>query len=109
MRHDRNGSLRYAPLQGDTAFKNLPERFRLNVSTAIYQRSDDELYERSGAVLRALIDSGSRLGLLAKIALWIPRSLRDALYDFIANNRHRLFAEYRCDLPDPEQRAKILP
>lgn len=109
MRHDRNRCLRYAPLQGDTAFHELPEEYLLNLSTVIYQRDVGEFYERSGAILRALIDSGSRLGYLTKVALWIPRWPRDKMYNLIAHNRHRLFQDNRCALPAAEQRSRLLP
>lgn len=109
MRHDRKRTLRYAPLQGDTAFHQLPEEYRLNLSTVIYQQDEGQLYARSGAILRALIDSGSRLGYLAKVALYIPRWPRDKVYNLIARNRHRLFKHDSCQLPDANQRSQMLP
>lgn len=109
MRHDYNRCLRYAPLQGETALQELPEHHRLNLSTVIYQRDQGEFYERSGAILRALIDSGSRLGCLATIALWIPRWPRDQVYNLIARNRHRIFKQHSCALPDSDQRSQLLP
>lgn len=103
IRHDRNGLLQFAPLQGETAVKLLPEELRLTISTVVYLRGNDSLlYERSGAVLRALIDSGSRMKYLAHIGLCVPRCIRDWCYNRVVHNRHRIFKSAKCDLTHAE-------
>lgn len=109
IRHDRENRLRFAPLQGKTAVERLPEPYRLQLSTVVYEREASEFYTRSGAILRALIDTQSRLRWIAYPAICTPRSLRDWCYNRIVHNRHRLFHQRICDLPAPQTRKRILP
>jgi predicted DCC family thiol-disulfide oxidoreductase YuxK len=66
---------------------------------------------------RALRRSDGALAVLSKLPCWswvnslflIPRPLRDALYDFIARNRYRLFGRYdACDLAPAELAGRII-
>ncbi|ADE54396.1 thiol-disulfide oxidoreductase DCC family protein [Coraliomargarita akajimensis] len=108
-RHDRRKRLKFAPLQGETAIARLPEEYRLQLSTVVYERSHQHFYVRSGAILRALIDTESHLRWAAYPALCIPRCIRDWCYNRIVHNRHRLFHAKSCPLPKPEERKRMLP
>lgn len=67
---------------------------------------------------RALIRSEASLALLRDLrapwcwlalARWVPRRLRDGVYDRVARNRLRLFGQRdACFLPRPEQRGRFL-
>ena len=59
MRHDRNGQLLYAPLQGTTAEELLAPELRSKLSTVVYQQNNGRTYLRSTAVLQILIDTNS--------------------------------------------------
>ena len=48
-------------------------------------------YTRSAAVLRIASILPGWIAVLARIASLIPERLRDAIYDFIARHRHRIF------------------
>jgi predicted DCC family thiol-disulfide oxidoreductase YuxK len=64
---------------------------------------------RSAAVLRVLTYLGGMWGALARLGALVPRSLRDAVYDFVARHRHQIIrADPSCLLPTPEQRARFL-
>jgi predicted DCC family thiol-disulfide oxidoreductase YuxK len=40
---------------------------------------------------------------------WIPKSIRDAMYDLVARNRYRLFGKKQeCMVPTPELKARFL-
>jgi predicted DCC family thiol-disulfide oxidoreductase YuxK len=52
---------------------------------------------RSDAVLALLITLGGWRGFLARLARAIPRSWRDAVYDLVARNRHRIPT---CPVPE---------
>src|ERR1041385_3652930 len=52
--------------------------------------ADEEVLVRSAAVLRVLKYLGGVWQTLALLAEIVPRSLADAVYDFIARHRHKL-------------------
>jgi len=110
MRRDRSDYLYYAPLQGTTAEALLPLKLRQALSTAVYKKiGTPDLYLQSDAVLYALIDIKSRWRFCAKIALWIPKGLRDTVYAFIARHRLKLFPKGACPLPSEGVRQRMLP
>jgi predicted DCC family thiol-disulfide oxidoreductase YuxK len=40
---------------------------------------------------------------------FVPKPLRDAVYNFVARNRYRIFGKYEaCFVPDVEMRARVL-
>lgn len=109
LRHDRNGALRLAPLQGETAEALLEAGDRESVSSVIL-RVGDRNFRRSAAVVRVLW----RLGLFWKpvgVLLWlVPLPLRDLGYKLVARYRYRLFGKKEtCRLPTPEERDRLLP
>jgi predicted DCC family thiol-disulfide oxidoreductase YuxK len=60
----------------------------------------DEVFERSDAILKILSILGYPLKLLT-VLRFIPRSLRDGLYNFVARNRHRWFGKTEvCQLSE---------
>lgn len=112
MRHDGKKVLRYASLQGETAKKMLPPMPAASDPTAfdtvIYFR-DGRLFERSSAALMVLWDLGGAWK-IAYPLIFIPRFLRDIVYNFVAKNRYRFFGKREsCRLPTPEERAQFLP
>lgn len=67
---------------------------------------------------RALIKSDASLALLGelenpwpwfRLLRFVPRPIRDSLYDVVARNRLRWFGEQsECSIPAPEQRHRFL-
>jgi len=109
MRRDRFEQLRFAPLQGETAREMLEPKLRESLSTVIYLKPGCAPQLRSDAVLHALIDTRSNWRFLARPALVFPRALRDAFYNWVARNRHRLFPKNDCPLPTTGERRRLLP
>lgn len=112
---DKDNVLHYAPLQGETAREVLarhPDVDR-NLSTVLYVcalgTDDETVLERSDAALEIFRD----LGRGWRIVTWlrfIPRSLRDHLYDFVATRRYRWFGKYEaCRLPVASETSRFLP
>lgn len=92
-----------ATIQGKMAKETLPRDKVNNPSTIIYL-DDGKLFEKSDAILRILSEIGG-LWSFCKIFLIVPKSLRDAIYDFIARNRYNWFGTLnQCSLPTPDQR-----
>ncbi|MCB9183336.1 MAG: DUF393 domain-containing protein [Flavobacteriales bacterium] len=108
LRADRNGVLRFAPLQGSTAKELLPADQITHMQTLIYQRHG-KMLQRSDAALQALIDLGGWRRAYRALFL-IPRFVRDAVYDLIARNRYRLFGKRdACRIPTAAERERFLP
>ena len=104
---DSARQLRFSPLQGKAAAHTLPEDLRAELDSIAYLRGS-EIYTRSTAVLYMLRDLGG-IWYFTSFALWIPKPLRDVLYNWVARNRYRWFGkESACRLPSPEERALFL-
>ena len=102
---DRKSFLCFAPLQGETA-QQLRKRhpdLGWDLKTIFlvenWQTSQERIYQRSEAVLKAL----SILGGMWKVISWmlrkVPRTVRNRVYDWIAKNRYCWFAKNsKCEL-----------
>jgi len=113
LNHDRAGNtFRFAPLQGQTFLSRmsskqipgLPDSFVvLTREGSLLLRSDASLY-----VMRRL---GGGWKTLASILGVIPRSARDAAYDFVARIRYRVFGRQYdlCPVVPPNLRARFDP
>lgn len=114
LKHDRQGTMRFAALQSDygrralerhTEFKDTDSVILLE---ATHEDGEEHAYARSTAALKV----ASYLGGIWKvflIAYILPRPFRDALYDFVARNRYRIFGRHEsCMLPPPNSRARFL-
>jgi predicted DCC family thiol-disulfide oxidoreductase YuxK len=109
---DRAERFHFAPLHGTTFLAQVPEPERSGLPDSLVLRtSEDQLLTRSAAMLHILRRLGGPWRVLAALGSVVPRRLRDALYDFIARIRLRLFArpDDWCPLVPKELRARFLP
>jgi len=113
---DRKQRLRFAPLQGETAREVIERRedLEFDLKTIIYVENlggkNEKVFLRSTAVLQSVIRTGRGWASLARLALVVPRPLRDVVYNFIARNRIRWFGRTEsCSLIPPERRNQLLP
>jgi predicted DCC family thiol-disulfide oxidoreductase YuxK len=107
IRHDRQGRLRYAPLQGRTAAARLPAEAVAGLTTVVLER-DGRLSRRSNAAIEAVVILGGpwRTASLLKA---VPRPLRDAIYDAVARHRYGWFGRREaCRLPTEAERDLFL-
>lgn len=113
IKHDRLGSaFRFAPLQGSTLERLVPAAQRSGLPDSIVVLTQQgSLLVRSDAVLYVLRRLGGRWRALGGILGVIPRSLRDAVYDFVARVRYRVFGrrDNVCPVMPPELRARFDP
>jgi predicted DCC family thiol-disulfide oxidoreductase YuxK len=119
MARDGHGRFRIAALQGETA-QAMGAMAAMPPAPATAQGESDPLrsfllwdggswYRRSDAALRVIAGLGGPWR-LAWALLWIPRILRDTVYDFIARNRYRWFGKREaCRFPAPSERDRFLP
>ncbi|HYC31095.1 MAG TPA: DCC1-like thiol-disulfide oxidoreductase family protein [Gemmatimonadales bacterium] len=114
LRHDRRGTLRFAPLQGaaGAAVRAAnPELERVDSMVWVEPAragAPGGVYTRSDAALRVARYLGGGWH-LARLGRLVPRPLRDAAYDLVARHRHRLTSGGpSCLMPAANVRARFL-
>jgi len=109
IRNDPDGLFRFAPLQS-AAGRALLEYADVDVDPmeSFVMIDGDRAHVRSGAALRV----AGRLGLpwsLARPFLYVPRVIRDGVYDLVATYRYRVFGRKdRCMVPDEDVSDRFL-
>jgi len=120
LRHDPDGPLRFASLQGPFGRAVVARHDALHgVDSMIWVEPSgpatagaeagtplERVYVRSDAVLRVCGYLGGAWSLLG-IGAIVPRALRDGLYALVARHRHAL-ARPVCVLPTDAQRARFI-
>lgn len=109
LAHDREGAIRFAPLQGPTAAAALAAHpGARDADSLVLLLPDGTVLLRSDAVIWLLRALG-RSRTAAALAL-APREARDLAYRLVARVRYRLFGRYdACPLPPPDARSRFLP
>jgi len=107
IRHDREGRLRYAPLQGRTAAASLPAEDVDGLPTVLLARNG-RVSRRSTAAIGAVAMLGGPWRAVSVLKA-VPRPLRDAVYDGIARRRYGWFGRREaCRLPTEAERHLFL-
>lgn len=107
MRKDKRKVLLFAPLQGSTAAKLLPEGEASSLSSMVYY-SNGKISYRTRAILNLLWDMGG-WWTLTSIFRIIPPFIRDIFYNWMAASRYTLFGKKEtCRIPTVEERGKFL-
>lgn len=113
LKHEKGGAaFRFAPLQGETFQALVPaERHATLPDSIVIRAADGSLLTRSDAALHMLRRLGGAWRILAAILAVIPGALRDAVYDFVARVRYRVFGkrEDLCPIVPSELRARFDP
>lgn len=109
MRRDRAGVLRFAPLQGETAGRLLPEADVKGLASVVLVDGAGT-HRRSDAIVRVLRHLGGRYRIPAA-ALWlVPKPLRELGYRIVAKVRYRVFGKKEtCRMPTAAERSRFLP
>jgi predicted DCC family thiol-disulfide oxidoreductase YuxK len=107
-------TLRFAPLQGETARDLLQARPDLaHVDSIVWVVQSDGpplCLVRSAAALAVLSYVGGPWKTVASLMRLVPRVLRDGAYDLLARLRYRMFGtDTSCLRPTPEQQTRFLP
>jgi predicted DCC family thiol-disulfide oxidoreductase YuxK len=117
LEHDKDGTLRFTPLQGETARRVLEAHPELvGVDSVIFVEREGEgasatetVYVRSKAVFRVsrYLDGSARA---LRVFSFLPQAIADVGYDFVASVRYKIFGKLEsCRIPSPEVRARFLP
>jgi len=111
--HDREGCLRFAPLQGPTAQAVLARHPELpsGIDSILFVESDAEgetVTYRSRAVFRICRHLPGGWRALSWLR-FVPPFLTDLVYRVIARVRYRIWGKLdACRVPLPEERARFL-
>lgn len=106
---DSSATFRFTSLQSE-AGQGLLRRFDLPTDEfdSFILVEDDEYHTKSEAALRIAKHLGGVYSWLYPLR-FVPRRLRDALYDFVANHRYQWFGQKeQCMVPSPEISSRFL-
>ena len=116
LSRDRRNTIRFAPLQGETAERVVGGEWRVesggesSIKTIVWLDSFGCEFVRSAAAVRVLWQIGGIWWLIGWLLWLIPRPLRDVGYRIISANRYRWFGKKEtCRLPSPAERSRFLP
>jgi predicted DCC family thiol-disulfide oxidoreductase YuxK len=106
---DPEGTFRFASLQSDVGQELLAERgLPTDDLESLVLIEGDDCYVKSSAVLRIAAHLGGVYGLLPPLR-FVPRRVRDQIYDFVAARRYRWFGRKdRCTVPDGDTASRFL-
>lgn len=109
IRIDKKNRLKFSTLQGETAIKFLDEKYLSITNTIVFMKSENIFFTKSDAVLEIFKTIG-KFWVIFYMTKIIPRFIRDALYNFIAKHRFKIFGKREsCRLPTENEKTKILP
>lgn len=101
-KHDKNGKIQFASLQSEMA-KELLSKMAIDTKKidSIIFISDEKIFFKSNAAIEVakMLDGFPNY---LKYFQFIPRAIRDIVYDLIAKNRYRLFGK-SCSIQPPNQ------
>ena len=106
---DRNDLLTFSPLQGETIKEKNIDIVDFD-SIILYTQNGETLY-KSDASIALFQRLGGLWFIMAKISKFIPKVLRDAVYDLIAKIRYKLAGKIEdktCPLLAKNYQSKIL-
>ena len=106
---DKNGVIRFAPLQSEAGKALLRKGGFSEHDFDTFILTDGEIfYTKSDAGLKVAGVLGFPYSML-KVFSFLPRPLRNGLYDIIAKNRYRFFGKKEaCRIPTPGERERFL-
>jgi predicted DCC family thiol-disulfide oxidoreductase YuxK len=112
LKRDSGRTFRFAPLQGTTFEQRVPPALRSGLpDSVVVLTGDGRLLTRSNAILHIWRRLGGGWKALGAAMTIVPRSVRDAAYDFIARIRYFVFGRRSeiCPVVPAELRAHFDP
>jgi predicted DCC family thiol-disulfide oxidoreductase YuxK len=109
IRRDTAVVFRFAPLQGETARRFLPDTDVRDLKTVVLWE-EQGVSRKSTAVVRVLRGLGGAWRVIAVGLRLIPRPLRDLGYALVARYRYAIFGKKEtCRMPTAAERSRFLP
>jgi predicted DCC family thiol-disulfide oxidoreductase YuxK len=107
LHHDKKREVQFATLQGETAKRLLSESHRNNLTTIVFL-DEKGIHTESDAMLRLFSGIGGVFSLATVLTIF-PKSFRDRVYRYVAQNRYRWFGKTEsCALLSEDDRERIL-
>ncbi len=109
IKRDPDAKFKFASLQSNEG-GNFQKEFGINPDNikTIVLVENDNYYIKSDAVLR-IFKHLDGMWFILYYLIYIPRSIRNFVYDLVANNRYRWFGKKDvCMLPTPELKKRFL-
>jgi predicted DCC family thiol-disulfide oxidoreductase YuxK len=106
IQHDPKKQFRFASLQGDYG-QQILKRFQLpsNTLNSFILLKDDQIFTHSTGALKVAKELSGAWPLLY-VFIIVPAFIRNAVYQFIANNRYKWFGKKEsCMVPNPALKA----
>lgn len=110
IKHDKKDIFRFASLQSEIGKQLVSERGMDpgELDSIVLIEPGVAYYRKSTAALEISRDLSGGYSFL-KNFMFIPESLRDGIYDFVANNRYKWYGKKEsCMIPTPELKTKFL-
>ncbi len=106
---DKKSVFKFAPIQSDIGQQYLDaHRFAPKDMGSVILICDGNVYTKSDAAMQTFKHLGGWWRYL-RILTFVPRPIRNAVYDFIAKNRYKWFGKKEeCMVPTPEVSARFL-
>ena len=109
IKRDPDAKFKFASLQSQEGV-NLQKEFGVdpnNIKTMVLVE-DNDYYLKSDAVLR-IFKRLNGMWFILYYLIYLPRPIRDFVYDLVAKNRYRWFGKKdECMLPTPELEKRFL-
>ena len=109
LTRDNDGTIKFAPLQGDTARQLLTPEDLADLNTMVLWVGG-KTYRKSAAAVRILWRLHWGWQATGTLLWLIPLPLRNLGYTLVAKNRYRFFGKYEtCRMPTAAERLRFLP
>ncbi|MEH0860698.1 MULTISPECIES: thiol-disulfide oxidoreductase DCC family protein [Halobacteriovorax] len=104
-RIDRKKRIKFCHLQDEKALNYLEQDFVKNLSTVVFYQ-DGKISTKSDAAINIMVTLGHTY---FKLFRFIPRFIRDGIYQFIAKNRYIIGEELDvCPIPEADLAERFL-
>jgi predicted DCC family thiol-disulfide oxidoreductase YuxK len=108
IRRDHKKVIHFASLQSEFGQRLLKEQGLVEVPNSLVLLDQDKLFLKSEAVLQLIQHFSWRWRTLT-IIKWVPRFMRDAIYDWVASHRYKWFGKAdHCLVPTPDLKSRFL-
>lgn len=110
LRRDKKEKFLFAPLQSPIAEKLLAGNSNYITDLhSIVLIKNGEIFDESSAALYTAKELSAGWSLLYYLFIWWPKSIRDAIYRFVAKRRYKWFGKRdACSIPDKNYQDRFL-